>query len=466
MPSICSVIRDPGHVRRHLGNEGKRNGDKRQQKKRHLGKRRHAEGPNGLAGQFRFTCIGFIFLGFSIAHFALGQSSHAADSVNRETTKSDSANNTDLLDVSVDRSPVDLALSPDQRWIVTTNQTSSTVSLIDTATAKVVDEIACGSHPVDLEFTPDGKQVLVTSKWSGTLHLFSITKQRLKETGSIRLGCDPHGLAISPDSNFAYVGLVATGQVAQVDLTTNEVAQHFDVGQWPKYMTLSPDGNRLAVGNGGDSNIMVVDTQSGKQLYDERLSNGTNLGQMRTSADGKYAYFTWMVYRTNPINIGNIQRGWVLASRIGRVRLDGPAYREAISLDVPRRAVADPHDLVISENGNRLVASSSGTHELLVYRLPDLPFVSAGGPGDLIDRKLQNDRDRFDRIEVGGRPMGMRMLDDSRTLYLANYLRNSVQVVDIEDKKVTAEIPLGSAKEITLARVQYSKRELLIARTR
>ncbi len=241
-------------------------------------------------------------------------------------------------------------------------------------------------------------------------------------------------------------------QVAEIDLLANQVLRRFDVGNWPRYLTVSSDGSRLAVGNGGDANIMVLDTASGEQLYEEPLANGTNLGQMRTSADGQYAYFTWMVYRTNPINIGNIRRGWILASRIGRVRLDGPSYREAISLDVPGKAVSDPHDLEISDDQQTLVASASGTHELLVYRLSDLPFVAQGGPGDLIERSLQNDSDRFHRIEVGGRPMGIRIAPDNRTVFVANYLRNSVQVVDLESRQLIKEIPLGGPAEKTLAR--------------
>jgi cytochrome c peroxidase len=159
-----------------------------------------------------------------------------------------------------------------------------------------------------------------------------------------------------------------------------------------------------------------------------------------------------MVYRTNPINVGNLRRGWLLASRIGRVRLDGPEVREAMSLDVPGQAVADPHGIAISRDGQHLIASAAGTHELLVYRLRDLPFVGVGGPGDLIDRQLQHDSDRFHRIEVGGRPMGLRMADDSRTVYVANYQRNSVQVVDLDSRMVTEEVELGGPKEVSLAR--------------
>ena len=61
---------------------------------------------------------------------------------------------------------------------------------------------------------------------------------------------------------------------------------------------------------------------------------GLNLGHMQASADGKYVYFPWMNYRHRPITAGNIRQGWVLASRIARVRLDGPARREAIALTI------------------------------------------------------------------------------------------------------------------------------------
>ena len=120
-----------------------------------------------------------------------------------------------------------------------------------------------------------------------------------------------------------------------MDIHDFRVSRRFPSGHWPKYLTLSPDGSRLAVGCSGEGRVIVLDTASGERLYDIPLANGLNLGHMVASDDGLHAYFTWMVYRTNPINVGNIRRGWILASRIGRVRLDQSADREAISLDVP-----------------------------------------------------------------------------------------------------------------------------------
>jgi DNA-binding beta-propeller fold protein YncE len=351
----------------------------------------------------------------------------------------------------VHRSPVDLAISPDLKWLVTANETSDSVSLIRISDGRLVDELSVGEHPADIVFGPDSRNVLVTSQWSGELTTATIVNEQLVRGSTIDLGYQPCGIAITQSGEQAFVGLVATGQVAQIDLKSASVVRRIDVGHWPRYMTLSTDDTRLAVGLSGEGKVAVLDTNTGDVLYDEPLASGINLGHMLTSKDGKYAYFTWMVYRNNPIDVGNLRRGWILASRIGRVRLDGPSYREAISLDVPRKAVADPHGIVISDDEQSMVASASGTHELLVYRLPDTPFVGTGGPGDLIDRSLERDRERFDRIPVGGRPMGMQMIDNDQ-VYVANYLRDSVQLVDIKQKKIVREIKLGGPTEFSVAR--------------
>ena len=351
-----------------------------------------------------------------------------------------------------DRSPVDLALSPDGSWLVTANETSNSVSLISTRDQKLLDEIPIGDHPAFIALCPDGHTVLVSCEYSGEIFVLDVVSGKLKIQGRIAVGFEPCGIAVAPQGTTAFVGLMASGEVAEVDWKGLKVLRKLKAGHWPRYLALSPDGRRLAVGLSGESKITTLDTSTGEMLHENGLTGGINFGHMQTSADGKYAYFPWMVYRSNPITAGNIRLGWVLASRIGRVRLDETAYREAISLDVPREAVSDPHGLAVSRDEKRLVVSSSGTHELLVYSLPDVPFVGTGGPGDLIDRKLLNNVDVFYRLELGGRPMGLEMADDSRTVYVANSLNNSVQVVDIEEGTIEGEISLGGPETPSLAR--------------
>lgn len=360
---------------------------------------------------------------------------------------------TQVEDVEPHRSPVDLVVSPTGEWLVSVNQTSNSASLVDVQSGEVLHEVPVGKHPSAIALGPDGKTILISATWSGSLCVLRVDDRKLKSIGNVQFGHQPMGIAITSNGERAYVGLFATGEVAEIDLKELTEMRRIPVGAWPRHLTLTADDSRLAVGCAGAENVVVVDTEVGEVLYDERLSGGINLGHMQASANGEYAYFPWMIYRINPITVGNIRRGWVLASRIGRVRLDGSAYREAISLDVPGEAVADPHGLVISPNQERLIVSASGTHELLVYRLNDLPFVGIGGPGDLIDRKLTRDRDLFYRIETGGRPMGIEIAADSRTVYVANFFNDSIQIVDLKKREVTREIALGSPKRKSVERI-------------
>jgi YVTN family beta-propeller protein len=349
----------------------------------------------------------------------------------------------------IDRSPVDLVLGEDGSWLVTANQTSSTASLVRVSDGKLLDEALVGRKPAAVLIVSGGKQVLVSGSYSNELTLLEVTGDKLKSVASIRLPGEPHGLALAPDGNTVYVALAAVDQVAIVDMAARKETGRIDVGRWPRYLAVSPDGKRLAVGTSGDRGISLVDLEAKKLVSIERFV-GLNIGHMQTASDG-HVYFPWIVYRRNPITAGNIRLGWVLASRLGRQPLDGATRREAISLDPQGKAVADPHGLALTHDQQRIVVSASGSQELLVYKREGLPFLDRGGP-DHIDPKLLADKERFFRIELGGRPMGLRIAKDDRTVYVANYLDNSVQVVDLAERTVTRTISLGSASEVTLAR--------------
>lgn len=349
-----------------------------------------------------------------------------------------------------DRSPVDLVLGPGDAWLVTANETAGTVSLVRTADGKLLDEQRVGDHPIGIALAPDCKTLLVSCHYSGEVVLLEVQGEQLARTGTIDVGYQPHGIAIAPDGRTAYVAATANAQVAVLDLDQRQVVARIDVGRWPRHIALSPDGSRLAVGTSGDRGLTVVDTRERKELYREQFV-GLNIGHLVASKDGKYVYFPWMVYRNNPISAGNIRLGWVLASRIARVKLDRPARREAMSLDPQGKAIADVHGLALTSDESRLVVSASGTHELLVYRTEGLPLKDFGGT-DHIEPALLADSDRFFRIELGGRPMGLRIGIDDGTVYVANYLDNSVQIVDLADRKLTRTIPLGGPAEPSLAR--------------
>lgn len=364
---------------------------------------------------------------------------------------------------SVDRSPVDLVLGPDESWMVVANQTASSLSLLRTDDGQVLDEQSVGERPEFVVLAPDQCTILVSCSFAGTMERFVVEEipaeqddelsrggWRFRRAGVVEVGFHPHGIAVSGDGKTAYVALCAADQVAVVDLERDEVMDHISVGRWPRYLALSPDETRLAVGTSGDRGITVVDTANRETMFTERFM-GLNIGHLQVSRDNQFVYFPWMVYRHNPVTVRNIQLGWVLASRVARVRLDGPARREALSLDPAGKAVADPFGLALTSDEQRMIVSASGTKELLNLRLSDMPLQDYGGTDHLPPSLLDN-RERFDRIPLDGRPMGIRLSADDDTVYVANYLRNSVQVVSLQERQVVNEWSLGGPSEPSLAR--------------
>jgi DNA-binding beta-propeller fold protein YncE len=354
------------------------------------------------------------------------------------------------LPAEVDRSPVDLVLAPDDSWLVTANQTSDTVSLVRTVDGEVLDEAEAGQHPTALALAPDGVNVFVCSRDSGQLRRFRVDGQRLVAESAIHLGFHPHGVAISPDGKTAYAALSAAAKIAVVDLAKQEVTDRIEVGRWPRFLALSPDGLRLAVGVSGDLGISVVDLKAGEQVFLEKCT-GLNVGHLTSSRDGKFVYFPWMIYRRNPIDASNIRRGWVLGSRFSRMPFNEQAGRETLSLDAQGEAVADPIGIALTGNEDRIVVSASGTHELLVFRAEGLPYKDHGLT-DHIDAALLRDNDRFWRLQLGGRPMGLQISSDDRTVYVANYLANSVQRIDLERREIVRTFHLGGPETPSLER--------------
>jgi DNA-binding beta-propeller fold protein YncE len=282
------------------------------------------------------------------------------------------------------------------------------------------------------------------------LHWLRVEGQKLQHAGELQLGFQPTGLALSADGAMVYVCLTDADAIAVVDFQSCRVVREIPVGRWPRSLAVSNDGHRLAVGTSGDRGISIVDLQEGKLLHVDRFV-GLNIGHMQTSRISDQVYFPWMVYRRNPINDRNIRLGWVMASRLGRIGFTDGAHREAFSLDPPGKAIADPHGLALTHDEQKVLVTASGSHELLIYRNSGLPFTDRGST-DHVDPELLKDRERFDRIELGGRPMGLKISADDRTAYVANYLDNSVQVVDLIERKIAHRIFLGGNQTASLAR--------------
>jgi YVTN family beta-propeller protein len=350
------------------------------------------------------------------------------------------------------RSPIALALSADGSRLLTANQTSGTVSLIDTKSARVLDEVATGEKPAGVAISADGSRGVVTHWYGYDVAILEVKPDKLTVAGRVEVGPEPRGVVLGLEGRTAYVAVGVSNEVVRVDLDKRQVTGRLTVGREPRGIALAPDGTRLLVGNARSRNLSVI-AIAGWTVERTLPIDGDNLRQVVIDPDGTTGYVANMYNRGMATTRNNIDLGWVLGQRVTKIRLDGSDEFATLSLDPRGKAAADAHGLALSRDRALLAVSCGGTHEVMLFRNTPrrLPWRT-GGSRDLIAIELLKDDGRFRRVALGGRPTELAFAPDGKTLYVANYLADAVQVVDAETATLTQTIALGGPETLSLAR--------------
>jgi len=346
-----------------------------------------------------------------------------------------------------DRSPGDLALSPDGRWALTANRSSDTVSLVDLEAGKVVAEVPVGRSPYGIDW--HGATAVVSAFREDSVALLEVAPPKLSVLASVPVGNEPRGVVLAPDGARAYVVVSGENAVDVLDLKARRALARVAVGSEPWFAALTPDAGRLLVGNALSGDVSVVDTDAFKVVSRIPLE-GRNLRRLAVAPDGTAAYIAHIADRGSSATLQNIERGLVIDNRVGRVSLSGDAPAQAMGRDMKGFSAADPEGVAVSPDGARLAITLGGTRDLLLLALP-LPFPARAG--EFIPDALLQDKARYRRVSgLRGRPLGCVFRPDGKTLVVANALGNEVQVVDWDLGDVVRSIPLGGPKEPTPAR--------------
>lgn len=132
--------------------------------------------------------------------------------------------------------PLQVVLTPDDRFAYVTCFSAEQVRVIDTASRTVIAVVPVGVRPFLLEVTPDGRFVYVANQGSNDVTVIRVADNQVETTIESESFANPHGVAFSSDGRFAYI--------------TNE----------------NLDGNFAAhhptEGSGNPGNVQVVNTQT------------------------------------------------------------------------------------------------------------------------------------------------------------------------------------------------------------
>jgi YVTN family beta-propeller protein len=121
-----------------------------------------------------------------------------------------------------------IAISNDDRWVFTSDQTKPQLAVIDTATKTVktwvkMDGLGYGSAP-----TKDGRWLLVALPDENKVDVIDLETMTLAR--AVEVGKNPQEVLVRPDGKVAYVSCMSGNQVAQIDLATWKVTRRIATG--------------------------------------------------------------------------------------------------------------------------------------------------------------------------------------------------------------------------------------------
>ena len=251
----------------------------------------------------------------------------------------DTATNRVLTNIPVGLVPTDITVSPDGARAYVCNLTSHTVSVFDTATDQVLTTIPVGTHPIEITVSPDGTRAYVNNQTSHTVSVIDTATDQVLT--NILVGTSPTGIAVSPDGTRAYICNMYSQTVSVLDTATNRVLTNISVGTRPSGIAVSPDGTRAYVTDSSSHTVSVIDTATNRALTN--IPGVISPYKIAVSPDGTRAY---VINQTS-------HRVSVIDTATDRVRTNIPVG-------------AYPKGIAVSPDGSRAYVCNNASHTVSV----------------------------------------------------------------------------------------------------
>jgi PQQ-dependent catabolism-associated beta-propeller protein len=293
-----------------------------------------------------------------------------------------------------------------------------------------------------------GAPLFVSSERAGTISVIDTATNRVVRT--IAVGARPRGLALKGDGTILYAaltdlpgrnGTIAAGRrgIAAIDVASGKVRAMYDGGTDPETVAASADGTRLYVSNEDSGTATILDTKTGSPVA--TLVVGIEPEGSIISPDGRLVYIT--AETSSTISVIDTRKNTVIATF-----LVGNRPRSAAFSGDSRTA------WVTSEVAGELalvdVASSSVIDTIhlpppakpvgVVLSPDDATAYVANGHGNSVSVIDTKTRQVTATIPAGTRPWNLALSPDGTRLYTANGLSDDVSVIDVKSRQKIATI--------------------------
>jgi YVTN family beta-propeller protein len=182
----------------------------------------------------------------------------------------------------------DVEVTPDGSRVYLTDQRSSSVVVLSTATDSVIATVPLPTIPSRIAIMPDGRRVYATSSLDNKVYMIATAGNYVGAT--IDVAGSPAGLAAAPNGRQVLVTSNFGHTLLAIDVATNTIATTKRVGEYPSRVAFTPDGTEFYLIHDAGQYIAIHDTTGEPAPGSDRVVRGESLaiGQYRTSRDGRF----------------------------------------------------------------------------------------------------------------------------------------------------------------------------------
>jgi YVTN family beta-propeller protein len=302
------------------------------------------------------------------------------------------------------------------------NSGSNTVSVIDTATNKVVATVPVGTNPAGVAVTPDGTKVYVANENDNTVSVIRTATNTVVRT--VPVGTAPVGVAVSPDGTKVYVANFKSNNVSVIARPGNTVVATIPVGSGPSGVAVTLDGAHVYVTETGDVSVIATATNTVVATVSLVRGHFFVAQGVAVSPDGKNAYVAYytlecLVFFSTELST-QCRFAWL--GTLAVIATASNTVVSSVSLDTAFTRFAPPQGVAVTPDG---------THVYVTKYLFGSVWIIASNSV-------------VARVTVGSNPLLVAFTPDGAHAYVANNGSNNVSVIATSTNSVVATVPVGA----------------------
>jgi YVTN family beta-propeller protein len=328
------------------------------------------------------------------------------------------------------RRPAALVLADGGAWLFVANHRSGSIRVIDTSLLRTLAEAHVGRSLADLAISPADRSLLAVDEGANELIVLTRQGPLLSLAHRVPVALNPVSVQVTGDGSRCFVASLWARQVSEVNLRSvpPTVARTIALPFAPREQLLVSDA-KLAVADAFGGWLAVIDTGRG-EVDSVRGLPAHNIRGLALSHDDKELWVAHQAINGRAsTSFDDVHWGNLITNNLRVLPLEDVLKPEVDLLRASRvhylgdagNAAGDPARLAVSRDG------------AVVVPLAGVGEVALGRVGKY----------HWQRVPVGRRPTAVVVNPDGSRAYVANQFTDSVSVIDLWTRKVTATLSLG-----------------------